>query len=88
MVYRDMARQSDIDRDIVALREMIDGSDAGLADYMAGRPYLRSAGEAREDLAGLIVGLEDVKAGRVVPHAQIVADVAERRRRDRTQAAE
>ena len=83
-----MDRQSGVDADIAALRAMIDGSDAGLASFIADRPYLRTADEARDDLARLIVGLEDVRAGRVVPHAQILADVESRRRPYGTQAAE
>lgn len=88
MVQDVMDRQSGVDADIAALRAMIDGPDAGLAAFLADRPYLRTAHEARDDLARLIVGLEDVRAGRVVSHAQILADVEARKRRYGTQAAE
>lgn len=87
MVHGNMDRQSGVDADIAALRLMIDGPDAGLTVFMAERPYLRAADEARDDLARLIVGLEDVRAGRVVDHAQVLADTEGRRRRYGTQAA-
>lgn len=73
--------------DIVILRGLIDGPDAGLASYMAERPYLANVQAARQDLARLIAGLDDVRVGRIVAHADIVADM-EARRRHRTQAAE
>ena len=77
-----------IEDDITALQAMIDGPDMGLSAYLAERPYLGSFKNVRDDLASIIVGLEDVRAGRVVPHAQIVRDMEERRRGHRTIAAE
>ena len=88
MVGYAMEQRSSVDDDIALLQRMIDGPDVDLADFVSERPYLRSADDAREHLAGLIVGLEDVRAGRVVPHAQVVRDALERRRRGQTQAAE
>ena len=83
-----METKGDIDRDIAMLREMIDGPDAGSAAFLAERPYPRTMRDARADLASLIEELEDARAGRVVPHARIIEDAEERRRRHRIQAAE
>uniref|UniRef100_UPI0035C9F4CF hypothetical protein n=1 Tax=uncultured Sphingomonas sp. TaxID=158754 RepID=UPI0035C9F4CF len=82
-----MAISTDIASDIAMLQTMIEGPDAGLAVYLVDHPYLATAQDARDDLGKLIASLEEVRAGRVVPHADIVKDM-EARRRARIQAAE
>jgi hypothetical protein len=83
-----MKTVSAVDDDIATLRALIDGPDAGLDAFLAARPYLHTPDEARDDLARLIVGLDDVRAGRVVSHAQIQDDLAARRHGHGMQAAE
>lgn len=83
-----MADGSSLDADIGALRTMISGPDTGLTAFLADRSYLHSPDEARDDLARLIIALEGVAAGRVVPQAQIRDDLAARCHRHGTQAAE
>jgi hypothetical protein len=83
-----MDRQSGVAFDIAALQAMIDGPDAGLAAFVTDRLYLRTADVARDDLARIAAGLEELRAGRVVAHAQLLADVEARRQRYGTQAAE
>lgn len=82
-----MAASNDIDSDIAILRGIMDGPDAGLATYLTRHPDLATVEAAREDLAEIIAGLEDVRGGRVVSHAEILKDM-EARRRPRIQAAE
>ncbi|MBX9857967.1 MAG: hypothetical protein K2Y20_00060 [Sphingomonas sp.] len=83
-----MSKTSTTEANIAAIRALIDGPDSGLADIMAEHPWLGSVEDARDDLRGILEGLEDVRAGRVVDHAEVVRQVNERSARYRSQAAE
>ncbi len=74
--------------DIAWVDEHLAAPDAGLERLRSEFPFLRSAADARRLLEGIRAGLEDVAAGRVVPHEMVVRDMEERRRRHRQSAAE
>jgi hypothetical protein len=74
--------------DIAWVDEHLAAPDGGLERLQSEFPFLRSAADARRFLEGIRSGLEDVAAGRVVPHEVVVRDMEERRRRYRPSAAE
>jgi hypothetical protein len=74
--------------DVAEIDRWLNDPEAPIDELMAQFPFLRTESEARRFLEEVKVGLEDVRAGRVVPHEQVARDVAERRRRYRSSAAE
>jgi len=88
MIESSMDGRSSIDPAIAVLRAVVDGPDDRLSEYLASHPCLGGADEACDDLARIIVGPEDARAGRVVGHDQILLDIEARRHRHDPQAAE
>ena len=74
--------------DVAAINRWLIDSDAPLDALREQFPFLHSDEEARTFLAEIRQGLEDIEAGRVVPHEQVVRDMEARRRRSRPNAAE
>ena len=74
--------------DIAAIDRWLSDPDAPLGELREQFPFLRSDTHARRFLAEIREGLEDVAAGRVVSHEQVMRDVEERRRGRRPSAAE
>jgi len=74
--------------DIAWIDDQLADPDASFDALRADFPFLRSAAEARRFLEDIKEGLEDVAAGRVVPHEQVVRESEARRRRFRSSAAE
>lgn len=74
--------------DIAWIDEQLADPKASFEDLRAELPFLRSAAHARRFLEEIREGLEDVAAGRVVPHEVVARDVEERRRRYSSDAAE
>ena len=73
--------------DIAEIDRWLGDPNAPLEDLMAQFPFLATKAQARRFLEEVKVGLEDVRAGRVVSHEQIARDIAERRRQSRSRAA-
>ncbi|HEX8382593.1 MAG TPA: hypothetical protein VF592_04365 [Sphingomonas sp.] len=82
-----MAEQSGLEADIALFTGLLNGPDKGLAEFMANQPNFRTPDDGRRLVADILVGLEDVDAGRTVPHAEIVRDMEERQRQYRMRAA-
>jgi hypothetical protein len=74
--------------DLAWVDEHLAAPDSGLDRLRGEFPFLQSAADARRFLEGIRAGLEDVAAGRVVPHEVVVRDMEERRLRYRSSAAE
>ena len=74
--------------DIAGIDRWLSDPDAPLDALREQLPFLRSDAQARRFLTEIREGLEDVAAGRVVPHEEVMRDVEERRRRYRPSAAE
>lgn len=70
------------------LQPWLDDPARPLADLMAQLPFLTDEAHARRFLDELQEGLDDVAAGRTVPHEDVVRDMEERRRLRHADAAE
>ena len=89
MVQRGMADdQRSVADDIAWIDEQLADPEASFDALRADFPFLNSAAQARGFLEKIRVGLEDLAAGRVVPHEVVERDAEERRRRYRPSAAE
>jgi hypothetical protein len=74
--------------DIAGIERWLDDPEVSVAELMAELPFLRTKAEAKEFLASIRAGLDDIRHGRTVPHEQVVREMEERRRRYRASAAE
>jgi len=83
-----MADSPSVADDIAQIDRWLASSDAGFGELRGDLDFLCSPEQTRRYLLGLREGLEAVRDGRVVPHAQIVSDMQERHRRHRPHAAE
>ena len=81
-------RDQSIAADIAWIDQQLADPAATFDELRAELTFLRSPEQARRYLEGIRRGLEDVAAGRVVPHEQVVREMEERRRRRRPSAAE
>jgi hypothetical protein len=82
------AREKSIAADIAWIDQQLADPEASFDELRAELTFLRSPAQARRYLEGIREGLEDVAAGRVVPHEEVVREMEERRRRRRPSAAE
>jgi len=83
-----MSEDSGTPLDVAGIERWLDNPDVSVAEIMADLPFLRTESEAKDFLASIRSGLDDIRLGRAVPHEQVVRDMEERRRRYRTSAAE
>lgn len=74
--------------DLAQIDRWLNDPQAPLHELREQFPFLRSDAQARRFLADLREGLEDIAAGRVVSHEEVMRDVEKRRRRYRPSAAE
>lgn len=77
-----------IEADIAQIDRWLAQPDCGFAELRGDVEFLGSVGDTRDFLIDLREGLEAARDGRVVTHAQIEKDAAERRRRYGPHAAE
>lgn len=73
--------------DVADLQPWLAG-ERSLSELTTHYPFLRTEDQAQRFLASVAEGLADVRAGRTVPHEQILRDVEDRRRRFGLSAAE
>lgn len=74
--------------DVAELQRWLDDPEAPIVELMALLPFLKTEAGAQSYLKGIREGLADIRAGRTVPHEQVVREAEERRRRWQQSAAE
>ncbi len=81
-------KTSSLDADIQTFARWLAAPDLGRSEWREELDFLSTDDDAREYLEGIKLSLEDLREGRVVPHAQVVRDIEERHRRYSADAAE
>lgn len=81
-----MSKQADYQTDLAAIRQMIGGPDAGLAQIMRDQSSLPTPAEARGFLEEICAGLESAMAGPVLTTDQVRVELDQRRRARRSAA--